>query len=118
MDNMSAFAIGEANRGKPLMVFDWEKAARLIRERQPREALAGLRGDWKYTGGEIYRDGQPVPQEDTYTYLASTWAVPEIYLDGEVLECWKYESETPGWGSDTYWPEEARLLLVSEGKLS
>lgn len=42
MDTMSAFAKGEANRGKELMVFDWDKAAQLISERKPSVASAGL----------------------------------------------------------------------------
>jgi hypothetical protein len=47
MDTMRAFAMGEANRGKELKVFDWEKAARLIRERSPESVWAGLSGDWE-----------------------------------------------------------------------
>lgn len=35
MNTWVAFAMGEANREKELMVFDWDKAARLIRERKP-----------------------------------------------------------------------------------
>jgi hypothetical protein len=33
MNTISAFAMGTANRDKESMVFDWEKAARLIKER-------------------------------------------------------------------------------------
>lgn len=87
MNTMEAFAMGEANRGKELMVFDWDTAAKLIRENSPSIALAGLRNDWEYTGGEIYIDGEPT--FDSYTYLASTWATPELDLDGEVVPCYK-----------------------------
>jgi hypothetical protein len=111
MDTMIAFAMGEANRGKELKVFDWEKAARLIRERSPKSVWAGLAGDWGWTGGQIYSDGKPVPKEDTYTYLSSTWATPEIDIDGEVMDCFKMQSETPGWDSGTYWPKEALNIL-------
>jgi len=31
MNTWTAFAMGEANRRKELMIFDWDKAARLIR---------------------------------------------------------------------------------------
>lgn len=48
---MRAFAMGEANRGKSLMVFDWNKTASRIKETQPSVAAAGLRDDWEYTGG-------------------------------------------------------------------
>ena len=111
---MLAFAIGEANRGKELMVFDWDKAAQLIRETNPQMASAGLKSDWEYTGGPIYCEGQPVPEDDTYTYLASTWATPELDMDGNVMDCYKMQSETPDWDSDTYWPESALKILKGE----
>lgn len=111
MDTLAAFAMGEANRGKPLRVFDWDRAAALIRERQPAVARAGLGLDWEWTGGDIWRQGAPVPREDTYTYLASTWATPEIDLDGDVTPCWRWHSEVPAeWGENpamTYWPDSA-----------
>lgn len=114
MDSFQAFAMGEANRHKEIMVFDWEKAARLIRERSARNASAGLRGDWEWTGGTIFRDGKPVSKDDTYVYLASTWATPELEIDGEIIACYRMASQTPGWGSDTYWPKEAMAILQSE----
>ena len=68
---MQAFMMGEANRNKELMVFDWERAAQRIKETGAKEASAGLYSDWEYTGGAIWRDGKPVDSDDTYTYLAS-----------------------------------------------
>lgn len=115
MDSLLAFAMGEANRGKEMMVFDWDKAARLIVERKPIVASAGLSRDWEYTGGDIWANGQPVPKEDTYTYLASTWATPELNMDGEVVDCFKMQREVPEWHEKTYWPESARQII--EGKL-
>ena len=111
MDSAKAFAMGQANRGKEMMVFDWIKAAKLIKERNAKDASAGLAGDWEWTGGKILENGVPVPRRDTYTYLASTWATPQIDLDGEVIDCFKMQSETPGWDSGTYWPEDAREEL-------
>ena len=113
MDSMQAFARGEAARsaGNKMMVFDWLKAATLIKERQPKVASAGLKDDWEWTGGEIYKDSKPVSKDDTYTYLASTWAVPELSLDGDIIECWEFEDELPGWGEGTYWPSEALAIL-------
>ena len=110
MRTLQAFVMGQINRGNPLMVFDWAKAARLIREHQPEEAGAGLRGDWEYTGGIIWKDGKPYPEDDTYTYLASTWAVPELGMDGQVFECYIMEEKTE-WDAHTYWPEEALAIL-------
>ena len=99
------------NRGKPLRVFDWDKAAELIREASPMEASAGLGTDWFSTGGPIYQDGYPVKEEDTYTYLASNWAIPELDMDGVVQPCWQWQDDTPGWGSNTYWPESSLKIL-------
>ena len=101
--------MGERNRGKEMMVFDWDKAAELIRDQNPKKASAGLAGDWEWTGGEIYRSGEIV--EDDYTYLSSTWATPQLDMDGDIVECYRMESEVPDWGWDTKWPESSRTLL-------
>jgi len=111
MDTMVAYAIGQANRGKEEMVFDWEKAARIIKERGAVEASAGLEGDWEWTGGDILRDGKPVPEDDAYVFLSSTWATPQLEIDGERIACFRMESTTPGWHSKTYWPPEALAIL-------
>lgn len=112
MNTLMAFAMGEANRGKELMVFDWDKAAKLIRERKPEYVSAGLRGDWENTGGTIYEDGKPVMAD--YTYLASTWAVPELCIDWEIIDCYRMKHETPRWGPDTKWPQSALDILSAE----
>jgi len=118
MDTLSAFAMGRASQGKPRMVFDWDKAAELIRERKPQRASAGLSGDWEYTGDTIFADGKPVT--DSYTYLASTWAPPEIDIDGAIIECWLLESElgkgVNGWDENTKWPESALAILAGDGR--
>ena len=105
MNTLIAFMMGEANRGKETMVFDWDKAARLIAQRKPRIAMAGLRGNWVFTGGVIYEDGVQVTK--VYPFLASSWAVPELDMDGETVECYKMEAETPKWDAHTKWPKSA-----------
>lgn len=116
MNSISAFIRGEAATaaGNKEKVFDWEKAARLIAEIRPKEASAGLSEDWEYTGGEIWAHDKPVPKDQTYVYLCSNWATPELSMDGSVQPCWRYEDETPGWGSETYWPPEAMAILGLE----
>lgn len=114
MDTMSAFAMGMANRGRESRVFDWDKAALLLRERGVQSAEAGLSGDMGWTGGVILRDGKPLDRSETYTYLASTWAIPIIVIDGEEIECWRMESATPEWDSDTYWPDSARAIFAGD----
>lgn len=110
MNTYQAFANGAANQGKELMVFDWDKAAKLIKERQPQEAGAGLRGDWEWTGGIIYENGEIV--EDSYTYLSSTWATPELEMDGETIDCFIMKSQTE-WDCETKWPDTAKEILKS-----
>ena len=65
MDSMAAFAMGYANRGKEQMVFDWVKAAEIIRDENPETASAGLEGDWSCTAGTIFENGEI---EEEYTY--------------------------------------------------
>ncbi len=113
MNSMEAISLGEANRGKPLMVFDWDKAAQMIKASGVSEASAGLRGDWDYTGGTIFKDGKP--DHDGYTYLASTWAKPELELDGQQrMECWKFQSDTPEWDAHTKWPDSAVAIIAGK----
>lgn len=111
MDTLSAFAMGQAYRGKPMMVFDWNKAAALIVEHKATAASAGLSGDWEWTGGSILTDGKPTPEGDTYTYLASPWATPELEIDGDFINCFVMEEAANGWDAKTYWPESALAIL-------
>jgi hypothetical protein len=109
MNTMSAFIMGEINRGKEEMVFDWDKAAKLIKDSGFKDASAGLSGDWGYTSGEIFINGKPKMSD--YTYLASTWATPQIEIDGEYYDCYRMESETPNWHSKTMWPNSALKII-------
>ena len=115
MDSMSAFMMGEMNRGKEMMVFDWEKAANLINSNRDSHISAGLCGDWEYTGGTIWMNRKP---HNGGPYLASTWATPEICIDGETYDCYKMENEVPEWGSDTFFPKVAcDILGISESDI-
>ena len=117
MNTMAAFILGAANRGKELRVFDWEKAAKIIVERNPERAEAGLLYDMENTAGCIYENGKPII--DSRTYLASTWATPVIVIEDaddedDEIECYRMESETPGWDAKTKWPKEALSILESK----
>lgn len=94
-------------------VFDWIKAAEIIKEKKAMNAEAGLIEDWFWTGGSILHDGAFVLENDNL-YLSSLWATPVICIDGKFEECWVRESEAHGWGSGTIWPPEA--LDIMEGK--
>jgi hypothetical protein len=114
MDMKSAYIRGHMAKDNPHKVFDWDKAARLIREARPGVASAGLSQDWEYCGGVIYRDGKPVSREDADVFLASNWATPELDMEGVIQDCWRFEADTPGWDAHTYWPESALAILGGE----
>jgi len=110
METMKALALGAANRGKDPRVFDWDKAAKLIKERKPNLVEAGLEEDMEWTAGTIYENGKIVKND--YTYLSSTWATPVVVIDGDIIECWKMGSETK-FKFDTKWPKSA--IEIMEG---
>jgi hypothetical protein len=109
MDTWSAFAMGNASRDKELKVFDWNKAAAIIKKRGAQEASAGLEADLEWTAGTIIEDGKPVT--DGYAYLSSTWATPLLIIDEEEIDCFSMQSEVPDWGSGTWWPKSALEIL-------
>jgi hypothetical protein len=107
---MRACASGARHR-----VFDWNKAARLIRESKATSAVAGLASDMEWTSGEILTEGKPTSREDTYVFLASNWATPVIVLDGAgEVGCWAYADATPKWDAHTYWPKSALAILTGK----
>ncbi|TFH06973.1 MAG: hypothetical protein E4H07_09685 [Nitrosomonadales bacterium] len=111
MDTLNAVMMGMANRNKELKVFDWNKAAKLIKDSKVKYAEAGLAGSWEHTGGIIFRDGKPASKKNTYVYLASIWAIPQLFIDGFFYDCYKMQSDTPNWDSDTFWPKSARKII-------
>lgn len=114
MDILADFAMGIANKNRELMVFDWDKAANIIKDRKPRLVVAGLAGDMEYTSGVIYENGKVPSRNETYTYLSSPWATPVLVINNyEEINCYKMESETPNWDSDTYWPQSSLDILNS-----
>lgn len=114
MDTLSAFFRAKAAQGQKQKVFDWHKAADIIRDGKVQEASAGLSEDLEYTEGTILENGIPVSEDDTYCYLSSNWAIPVLVIEGEEIPCWKYEDELPEpWDSGTMWPESAKARLLS-----
>ena len=93
-----------------IKVFDWDKAAHLIKDNNVKIAQAGLEDDWEWTGGTIF-DGRPLSVEESYTYLASNHATPQIVIDDVEHDCWCYQSEHPEWDSGTRWPQSALDIL-------
>ena len=111
MDTVNALMMGKMNRGKEMKVFDWNKAAKIIKERGAQEASAGLAEDYSYTGGFILYNGMII--RNSCTYLASTWATPTLYVDSEEIPCYVMESQT-NWNEYTRWPESAVKILMGD----
>ena len=108
-----AMSRAAAQRGAKQMIFDWDKAARLIKERKPKEAHAGLQSDWEYTGDTIWSaKGGPLSRDECSAYLSSNWATPELDLDGDIIPCFITADNNPNnWDSGTVWPESALAIL-------
>ena len=114
MDTAQAILMGALNRHRERKVFDWCKAAKIIKSNNPDEVWAGLKGDFENTSGLIYSEGKIIDSYQIGMYLASTWATPVIQLliNDEEYEfpCYIMESETT-WNEHTVWPDEAKDII-------
>ena len=112
MDLRFAMMMGMANAGNERKVFDWEKAAEIIKKHKPKYVEAGLSEDWIETSALIYADGEPIFATDIW--LASTWATPVLMVDGynyhTEIECFVMESQTD-FNENTVWPQIALDIL-------
>ena len=113
---MSDRAQKAEQEGRGVKSFDWDSAACLIKDRFQQhgdlKAEAGLQGDWDYTGGVIFEQGNPV--SDDYTYLSSNWAKPTLILswDGveqEEVPCFTDECER--FAAKSKWDETSIAIL-------
>ena len=109
----------ERHKNDDPKVFDWVKAAKIIIEKRPLNATAGLAEDWFWTAGRIYEDKDISFDGYQYSYLKSLWATPILFLtyedDGEeTVDCWVRSSERPEWNESTFWPKEAVDILVDD----
>lgn len=112
MDSLSAFARGQASRHQEPKVFDWNKAAQIIRDRKLFTVCAGLIEDWEYTGDYILVNGVIPKESECRAFLSSTWATPALMLEDEMfVDCFIMASQSPKWDSGTFWPESARRIL-------
>ena len=110
MDTIHAYIMAETHRNQPLMIFDWMKCVKLIKEHNIKNATAGLEGDMEWTGGCILRNGKPYKTD--YTYLSSTWATP-ILVDkdtGTKYDCYVMEGHTR-YNEKSKWPKGALKAL-------
>lgn len=97
--------------GKEPKVFDWDKAAKILHERDAKNAAAGLREDWGCTCDCILYDGKPYYG---LPFLSSTWATPALMVDGCTIDCWRMEHEVPFWDAHTVWPDSALKIFCDK----
>jgi hypothetical protein len=114
---VEGFTTTRAMNNNPTKALDWDKASEIIKKTYKKHpdliVEAGLQGDWAYTGGVIFRNGNPVVDE--YTFLASKWAIPCLIFiyDGEEQEAIDCFEEEERFNSDSKWPESALQILRS-----
>lgn len=113
MDTYLAIARSAASPRRQ-RVFDWNKAAGIIKDKPTATYSAGLSEDFEYTCGKIFERGKPVLND--YTYLSSNWAIPTLVVeesDGKYdeIDCWLWEEDCK-WNEDTKWPESALAILT------
>ena len=114
-DMIFKMATAKRNENSQTKVFDWHKAVRIIKKHNIKNASAGLAEDWDYTGGTILKNGNPIFDGDTYTYLSSVWATPVLLIEGtyDGIECWCWDDQCD-WDAKTYWPRTALWLMENE----
>lgn len=109
----------------PGRVFDWHRAARILRdriivERDHTMARAGLRRDWYTTCAYVIKNSQPGEEPD-YSFCLASYGTeadtPMLRLGRRWIQCWI--SDTPGdnpaqWHAHTWWPESARAIFEGE----
>ena len=115
---------GEREEGqkRTRKVFDWDKAAKIIREKNAESAMAGVRNDfdWEWTGGIILEKGEPV--FSCGDCLETTFGVPEIvlmddegfYTMTDAIECYKEKCGETDRDNKRAWPESALKILKGE----
>lgn len=122
MNTFGAMLIGDATRERERMVFDWDTAAKILKEKKPEWAEAGLDGDLGNTSDTIWYldENNEYRTERSHPYLASTWAMPVLILyyddkdkENETIACYVMESETE-WDEHTVWPQSALDILKED----
>lgn len=103
------FQFGHISKDKCDMVFDWEKAAQIIKDTRPYIAYAQLEEDWEKETRKIYQGGIPVYSETVHSQKYR----PMLVVNSEKpIPCFKMEYDTNGMEP---WP--TRALNILEGKL-
>jgi hypothetical protein len=91
-----------------MKIFDWAKAAKLIKKYNADHAEAGLMEDWEMTSETIWCDNKP--EREAGNFLYSDWATPALQIGDALYRCYKYGEEITGW------TKEALAILGAQKK--
>ena len=80
----------ESLEQRGLMVFDWEKAAEIIKESSATYAEAGLLYDLTATVSAIFEEGKPVIDHKAYTFSCRDVPVLIVGDNEHIFKCAKY----------------------------
>ena len=106
MNTLDAYLINHSTPNGHARAFDWARAVKILEERKPDTATAGLSEDMEWTGTIIWKNGKPYREKGDCGFLASRWATPVLICDGAEIECWiPIEDEEIGHYADLRWPE-------------
>ena len=89
------------------VVFDWDRAAPLIRAYRATTAYAAVGGGDPRVA--IVKEGKPALREP---FKFAGTSVFELWIGDEVWNCFAPRSEKPEWDEHTWWPDSARALLT------
>lgn len=109
---MGVLDISEATQHDGLMVFDWHKAAKLIKKKKATYAHVHLEGS-EVNNGWIFYDGSYEHDEVGVDHLASTWATPMLEIgDEDAIPCFIISDRREGgWDANTMWPDSAKKII-------
>lgn len=70
-------------------VFDWDRAAALIKATGARTALAGIDKDWVSSSDSIFEDGRARADSACQAWTENPAMSPCLVLDGKRISCYK-----------------------------
>lgn len=98
------------SQNRPMMIFDWQKAAKIINERKPSYASAKIDGDDE-TETSIFANGKAIIFNGRPGFVCSHWGEPTLCIDGEEIPCYTYEAD-----EEEVWPLYALKTLRAQGE--
>ncbi len=74
--------------------FDWDKAAQILLDKQPKRAIAGILENMLQQSSVIWENGQPLEAHTDFKG-SSLNGTSVLFVDGELMECWHLLPDNP-----------------------